>query len=59
MESIHKATLIGLVLGMLLVTILTLGCYYISCVRQVNMAKLGYEQARTIGTTDYVWQKAK
>lgn len=59
MESLHRSMLIGVSIGMVVTTILILGLYDISCNRQIEMAKLGYEQVQTIGRGDYVWQKVK
>jgi hypothetical protein len=59
MESMHKAVTIGICFGMFLLMIVCLGMYYISCDRQTEMARLGYEQVQTVGHSDYVWQKVK
>lgn len=57
MESVHKGVLIGFVAFIIGSVIFGLGMYWISCHRQVEMAKAGFEQVQTIGRGDYVWQK--
>ena len=59
MESMHKAVLIGVSIGIFLFVIVILGGYYVACDRDVKMAKEGYEQVQIMGGMNYVWQKAK
>jgi hypothetical protein len=57
MDSIHKATLIGTIVISILIAIVSISLYAISCKRQIEMANAGFEQVQTIGHSDYVWQK--
>jgi len=59
MNSLHKSTLIGCITGFVLIVVVAIGCHYISCHRQIEMAKLGYEQVQKAGSMDYVWHKVR
>jgi hypothetical protein len=59
MESFHKATLIGIISGALLLfgMLTILLCY--SMYQDTQRMKAGYEQVATAGSTVWLWHKVK